>query len=128
MIEAQREIVENLSVPIIPINSTICVLPLIGEIDESRALRVEEKALKEISKLRIRTLIVDLSGVANMEPEVIDRFLKIIDGIKLMGCEAVLTGLHPIIVRKMINLGVSFGNRAIMKGTLQLALKDYLTE
>nr|WP_186306502.1 STAS domain-containing protein [Siminovitchia fortis] len=128
LIEAQREIVENLSVPIIPINSTICVLPLIGEIDESRALRIEEKALKEISKLRIRTLIVDLSGVANMEPEVIDRFLKIIDGIKLMGCEAVLTGLHPIIVRKMINLGVSFGDRAIMKGTLQLALKDYLTE
>ncbi|HBZ08526.1 MAG TPA: STAS domain-containing protein [Bacillus bacterium] len=128
LIEAQREIVENLSVPIIPINSTICVLPLIGEIDESRAIRIEEKALMEISKLRIRTLMIDLSGVANMEPEVIDRFLKIINGIELMGCEAVLTGLHPIIVRKMINLGVSFGDKATMKGTLQQALKDYLTD
>lgn len=127
LIETQREIVENLSVPIIPINSTICVLPLIGEIDEARAGRIEEKALMEISKLGIQTLMIDLSGVANMEPEVIDRFMKIIDGIELMGCEAVLTGLHPIIVRKMIDIGVSFGDRATMKGTLQQALKDYLT-
>lgn len=127
LLDAQREIVENLSVPIIPINSTICVLPLIGEIDESRALIIEEKILMEISKLSIQTLIIDLSGVANMEPEVIDRFMKIIDGIELMGCEAIITGLHPIIVRKMINLGVSFGDRAVMKGTLQQAVKDYLT-
>ncbi|RST72599.1 STAS domain-containing protein [Siminovitchia acidinfaciens] len=127
LLDAQREIVENLSVPIIPLNSTICVLPLIGEIDEARALIIEEKILMEISKFGIQTLMIDLSGVAKMEPEVIDRFMKIIDGIELMGCEAILTGLHPIIVRKMINLGVSFGDKAVMKGTLQQAVKDYLT-
>ncbi|MFD1707742.1 STAS domain-containing protein [Siminovitchia sediminis] len=127
LLEVQREIVDNLSVPIIPINKDICVLPLIGEIDEARAVRIEEKVLMEISKLRIQALMIDMSGIANMEPEIIDRFLKIIDGIELMGCEAILTGLHPIIVRKMIDLGITFGDRAIMKGTLQQALKDYLS-
>lgn len=126
LIEAQREMVANLSVPIIPINKEICVLPLIGEIDEGRMIRIEEKVLMEIASLRIQTLMIDMSGVADMDQDVIDRFLKVMDGIEMMGCKAVLTGLHPMIVRKVIQLGVSFGEKAVVKGSLQQALKNYL--
>ena len=36
LLTAQQELVKNLSVPIIPINSSICILPLIGAIDSNR--------------------------------------------------------------------------------------------
>ncbi|MFE4705599.1 STAS domain-containing protein [Peribacillus simplex] len=126
LILAQQNLVENLSVPIIPITSTTCVLPLIGTIDDSRIRIIEEKVLLELGRLRIQTLILDLSGIIEIEAEIINDLLKILDGTAMMGCKAVVTGLRPEVVTKMIRSGVQIDNRAETKGTLQQALKDYL--
>ncbi|WP_421378497.1 STAS domain-containing protein [Bacillus salacetis] len=123
---SQRKLVENLSVPIIPIDSSIAVLPLIGMVDTYRVHTLEEKVLMEINNLRIQTLIIDLSGMAEMELDVIVQFEKILNGIQMMGCKAVLTGLRVELVRKMINAGVSFDNQVATKGTLQQTLKEHL--
>ncbi len=44
----------------------------------------------------------------------------------MMGCKAVVTGLRPEVVTKMIRSGIQLDNKAETKGTLQQALKDYL--
>ena len=80
----------------------------------------------EIGKRRIQTLILDLSGIIEMEIEVLQKLMNILDGTAMMGCKAVITGLRPEIVTKMVRAGVCFGNKAETKGTLQQALKDYL--
>ncbi|MFE4429164.1 STAS domain-containing protein [Peribacillus butanolivorans] len=126
LILAQQNLVENLSVPIIPITPSTCVLPLIGSIDESRMLIIEEKVLMEIGKLKIQILILDLSGILEMEVEIINQLMKILDGTSMMGCKAVITGLRPEIVTKMIRAGLCFDNKAVIKGTLQQALRDYM--
>jgi anti-anti-sigma regulatory factor len=126
LITAQRELVENLSVPIIPITPTICILPLIGAVDLYRTNILEEKVLIEIGKLRIQTLIMDLSGIMEMETEVIDHLMKIIDGTSLMGCNTVITGLRADVVRNMINAGIRLNDKALTLGTLQQALNKYL--
>ncbi|MFF2459046.1 STAS domain-containing protein [Peribacillus simplex] len=126
LILAQQNLVENLSVPIIPVTPTTCVLPLIGTIDNTRIQIIEEKVLQEIGERRIQTLILDLSGIIEMEVEIINDLLKILDGTAMMGCKAVVTGLRPEVVTKMIRSGVQIENRAETKGTLQQALKDYL--
>ncbi|MHC0038235.1 STAS domain-containing protein [Pseudoneobacillus sp. C159] len=126
LIAAQRKMVENLSVPIIPINKSICILPLIGSVDIYRSNILEEKVLTEIGKLRIQTLIMDLSGIAEMENDVIEHIMKIIQGTALMGCTSVITGLRAEVVRKMIHMGVKFDKNAKTLGTLQQALKEYL--
>lgn len=126
LIESQRVLVENLSVPIIPITTKVCVLPLIGNIDTYRSDTIEEKVLSEISRLRIGTLVIDLSGIAQMETEVIEHMMKVIDGANMMGCECVITGLRPEIVRKVTSIGLTFENKAQTKATLQQALEDYL--
>ncbi|HZH59505.1 MAG TPA: STAS domain-containing protein [Metabacillus sp.] len=126
LIKAHRKLVENLSVPIIPINSEVCILPLIGKIDEFRTNILEEKVLTEIGVTRIQTLIIDLSGIADMKADVIDHLLKIIQGASMMGCNSVITGLRKEVVRKMIHLGVSFNPKTETLGTLQQALNKYL--
>ncbi|WP_077619813.1 ATP-binding protein [Bacillus sinesaloumensis] len=128
LLESQRQLVENLSVPIIPINQDTHIIPLIGGIDTIRIVTIEDKILASIENEQIRTLIMDLSGVAFMEDEVIFRFMKLIEGIKMMGCQTVLTGIRAEIVKKMIALNISFADIAESKGTLQLALKDYLVD
>ncbi|MDJ0331551.1 STAS domain-containing protein [Planococcus sp. S3-L1] len=126
LIKAHRQLVENLSVPIIPINSSVSILPLIGSVDLFRTSILEEKVLNEVGISRIDTLILDLSGIADMEKEVIYHIMKIIDGTALMGCNTIITGLRAEVVRKMIHLDLSFDPKTKTLGTLQQALKTYL--
>ncbi|MGG5254315.1 STAS domain-containing protein [Neobacillus sp. SM06] len=91
LLEAQKRLVENLSVPIIPVTSTVSILPLIGSIDTYRTKVLEEKVLLEINRIYIQTLIIDFSGISEMEADVIDQLVNIIDGTAMMGCKAVIT-------------------------------------
>jgi anti-anti-sigma regulatory factor len=126
LIASQRDLVEHLSVPVIPLSQSVAVLPLIGMVDIYRIQTIEEKVLRGISDLKIETLIIDLSGIANMEMHVIDHFQKVLTGISMMGCKAILTGLRADLVRTMIHSGISFEDKAETKGTLQQTLKEYL--
>ncbi|TLS36280.1 STAS domain-containing protein [Pseudalkalibacillus caeni] len=128
LIKAQRELVENLSVPIIPITPTVCILPLIGAIDADRTEIIEDKMLTEISEKRIQTLIMDLSGVAEISSDHIYRMIQIIDGASLMGCKTVITGLRKEVVRKITHLGIKLDEDVKTLGTLQQALREYFSK
>ncbi|GKV69892.1 RsbT co-antagonist protein RsbRD [Sporosarcina sp. NCCP-2716] len=125
-ISMQRALVEDLSVPIIPVTETTSILPLIGKLDYYRTTVIQEKVLFEISRLHIQTLILDMSGIVEMEEEVIDNLGKVIDSTRLMGCEVVITGLRPDVVRKMANFGRGFDSQTKTYGTLQRAIQWYL--
>ena len=125
LLEKQKQLVENLSVPIIPITTDMCILALIGVLDSHRAKIIEEKVFNAIDELHIETLIIDLSGIAEMDADVIDHFLKMIDGTTMMGCKPVITGLRPEIVRHIVSMGITFEERALTSGTLQSAIKRY---
>lgn len=124
ILDNQRKLVENLSVPIIPINSKTCILPLIGNIDEQRIHTVKSKVLDEIENQHIQMLIMDLSGVAYMEQEAINVLVMILEGISMMGCNTTITGLRAEIVKSLISSGMGINDKAEFKGTLQLALND----
>ncbi|HZG55345.1 ATP-binding protein [Paenibacillus sp.] len=126
LIRSQREMMEDLSVPIIPLNTSTSILPLIGHIDRPRADKIEDIVISRIGNERIETLIMDLSGVVQMESDVVRHLINVIDGIRMMGCSVVITGLRPEIVKTMIRAGLSFETKAVMKGTLQQALADHL--
>lgn len=126
LIENQRQLVENLSVPIIPISTSISIIPLIGSLDELRVKTVEEKILFEIRDKNIQTLIIDLSGVVQIDKGPAQNFTKLLDGISMMGCKTVITGIRPHIVNNLVNLNVSLRKKAEVKATLQQALKQYI--
>ena len=126
LIMAHREIVQNLSVPIIPITPSICILPLIGTMDSFRTTILEEKVLEEVNRLHFEILIIDLSGIASMESNVIEHLMKTIYTTSMMGCRTIITGLRPDVVRQLISLGINFDNETQTYGTLQQALNEVL--
>ncbi|CAM3727412.1 STAS domain-containing protein [Mesobacillus thioparans] len=126
LLNSQRKLVEHLSVPIIPVSATVAVLPLIGMIDDYRMQIIEEKVLMDISRLKVQTLIMDLSGIADMEMNVIDHFQKVLNGVAMMGSKAVITGMRPELVRQMIHTGINLDQKADTRGTLQQTLRSYL--
>ncbi|KMM39312.1 STAS domain-containing protein [Guptibacillus hwajinpoensis] len=125
LIKAQKELVENLSVPIIPINNSVSILPLIGTIDAQRTEILEDKVLTVISEMRIQTLIMDLSGIADINRDDVYRLIQIIDGASLMGCTTVITGLRKLVVMKVTELGIKLDKEIRTLGTLQQALREY---
>ncbi len=126
LLDQQRELVENLSVPIIPINDTIRILPLIGEMDTIRIRTIQEKVLEEIGRNHIQTLIMDLSGIPPLKEETPLELKKIIEAISMMGCRTILTGLRSEVVQSLIESVVDLRGITEFKGTLQLALNDVM--
>ncbi|MBM7693715.1 anti-anti-sigma regulatory factor [Peribacillus deserti] len=120
----QRDMVDHLSVPIIPVSENVSILPLIGTVDSYRIQIIVEKVLSNIADSRIHTLVMDLSGIALMDRDVINNLEKVLAGVKMLGCKTVLTGLRPDLVRKMVHAGVCVEENAETKGSLQETLKN----
>ncbi|MFA1820639.1 STAS domain-containing protein [Virgibacillus oceani] len=125
LLDEQKQLVENLSVPIIPISPKVSILPLIGTMDSYRANIIEEKVLVEIGEKRIHILIMDLSGIANMDSDAIQYFLKLHNGISMMGCRSVITGLRPEVVKKITSFDESFAHNVEKRGTVEQALNEH---
>lgn len=121
---SQREVIEELSVPIIPLSNKIGILPLIGTVDTYRAKKLQEKVLAEITENRFRRVIIDLSGVAYMDTAVVGHLFKIIDGFKLLGCQAIVSGIRSEVANTMIELGVTFDDKIPTYADLQQALEE----
>ncbi|MBM7589717.1 ATP-binding protein [Brevibacillus fulvus] len=124
LLKGQRDMIADLSVPIIPLSSTISIVPLMGTIDNDRANTIQQKVLEQIGTARIKTLIIDMSGVAYLDEEIVQHLFKIIKGITWMGCTPFITGIRPEIANTMVNLGIEFNQQTRTVGTLQQALEE----
>jgi anti-anti-sigma factor len=125
LLRSHRETIDDLSVPIIPLSATKAVLPIVGTLDTYRAKKVQERTLNQIASLKIQKIIIDLSGVAFMDTAVVGHLFRIVEGIQLLGCKAIITGIRPEIANTMIELGIPFTEKVETKATLQQALEEY---
>ncbi|MCG7344817.1 STAS domain-containing protein [Sporosarcina sp. ACRSL] len=119
---AKRAIIE-LSVPIVSISNDIAVLPLIGNIDTERALLLMENTTKEVDRLKISYLILDLSGVAIVDTMVAQHIFNLCTTLKLLGVQTIITGVRPEVAQTAVSLGLDFSDQ-MTKGTLQQALVE----
>ncbi|RSK26840.1 STAS domain-containing protein [Bacillus sp. HMF5848] len=121
---SQREMIEELSVPIIPLANSIGILPIVGTMDTFRAKRLQEKTLREIETAKFQKIIIDLSGVAYMDTAVVSHLFRIIEGFKLLGCETIVTGIRSEIANTMIELGIILSDKVQIKADLQQSLQE----
>ncbi|WP_213530988.1 STAS domain-containing protein [Paenibacillus cisolokensis] len=125
LLRSHRETIDVLSVPIIPLSASMAVLPIVGTLDTYRAKKVQERTLNQIASLKLQKIIIDLSGVAFMDTAVVGHLFRIVEGIGLLGCKAIITGIRPEIANTMIELGIPFTEKVDTKATLQQALEEY---
>lgn len=119
--------IQEVSVPILSVWDGVIVLPLIGTLDSHRAQEAMEKALTRMADAKVRTLIVDITGVPVVDTMVANHLLRMATAVQLMGGEAILTGISPLIARTIVQLGVdlsSLKTRATLAQGLQLAIAD----
>jgi rsbT co-antagonist protein RsbR len=105
-IEQQRELIEDLATPIIEVWHGVLTLPLVGVIDKDRTALMTERLLDEITRVRARFTIVDLTGVEDVDTQTAAYLVSLVRAIRLLGAEAIITGIRPSVARTFVSLGV----------------------
>ncbi|MDP4162358.1 MAG: PAS domain S-box protein [Bacillota bacterium] len=103
--EAEKNLkvmINEISSPIVPVSEGICVLPLVGAMDEDRAKHLLEIIPQKVQKLKLETLILDFSGIYHFDSVVIDFLYKINSIMKLLGIMPICTGIRPELARSAV--------------------------
>ncbi len=103
---AQREELIELSTPVIDVWEGILTVPILGSLDSERASRVSEALLTQIVEKRAGTAIIDISGITAVDSAVADRLIRTAKAVKLVGAEAILTGVGVEIAQTIADLGI----------------------
>jgi rsbT co-antagonist protein RsbR len=126
LIEKQRHVIRELSTPIIQVWHRVLALPLLGVVDSGRAAEVMENLLMEVARTRARFAILDLTGVEAMDTATVSHIVKLIQALRLLGAEGIITGIGPNVARTMVGFGIDLDGimtLANLQSGLQFCMK-----
>jgi rsbT co-antagonist protein RsbR len=125
MIEQQRAIISEMSVPILPLTESTLIMPLVGALDSARIAQAQERALHTIQQAAARKLILDITGVPIVDTQVALGLMQIVQAAQLLGCAVTLVGIRPEVAQAIVGLGISLTGVETL-GTLQSGIAHAL--
>lgn len=106
VIEAQRDVIRELSTPLLPLSDGVVMLPLVGTLDSVRSALVMETLLQGIADYRAEIALLDITGVPVMDTTVANVLVQTAQAARLLGATVILTGIGPTIAQTLVSLGV----------------------
>lgn len=91
---ANKEI-ERLSAPLVVLSQGIAILPIIGNINEKRANYIINSTLTQSTSQYITNILIDLSGLHNIDTLVTHFIFKLVSTLKLLGITPIIIGIKP---------------------------------
>ena len=122
-LHAQEAELRETSTPISEIWDGVLTLPIIGTLDSSRTMLLMEALLNRIAKDHATAVVMDLTGVKNIDSMVSQHLIQIVRAIQLMGSDAIITGIQPEIARALVSLNIDLSDV-----TTRASLSDGLKE
>ena len=106
-------LVAQLALPIIPVRADTLLVPLVGIPNGALLL---PRLLAAIEAKRVRTAIVDLTGVAVVDNGIVQGLLQTAQAARLLGVQVLVVGIQPEVAQALVH-----------HGDAALALKPYAT-
>jgi rsbT co-antagonist protein RsbR len=104
---AQRAMIQELSAPVLPLNRTTMLMPLIGTLDRERLHLAQTQALTALHSSSARLLVLDITGVIAVDSEMAQGLIALSQAVQLLGAEVALVGIRAEVAHAMINLGIN---------------------
>ena len=117
-IDAQRDVIREMSVPVLPLSQSALVLPLVGALDSERLALVQEQALHSIERMSARFLILDITAVPIVDTAVAQGLVQVVQAARLLGTDVVLVGVRPEVAQAVVGLGIHLSD-IVTRSTLQ---------
>lgn len=121
------EIVEQLSTVVITVWDRVIMLPVIGDVDIRRAQRMTERLLERIVRDKARFVILDVTGVPQIETHTADHFVKIAEAVEMLGAKCFVAGIQPAVSATLANLGVDLSKLRTTRdcrGALRMCISE----
>lgn len=125
--EERAAMIEEVSTPIVPVWRGILVLPIIGSLDTERMQRATQAALNEVMKTSARACIIDITGARIVDTLAVANLNNLVAALRLVGAEAIVTGIKAQAAQSLVGLGVDFTNMRTHR-TLAEALASLINE
>lgn len=125
VIAVQKAAIAELSTPLIPISSSVVVIPMIGIMNEERAEQLLDSALRGVQSRGATVVIIDVTGLKSIDGSVVDSFVRTANALQLLGAQAIITGIRAEFAQAIIESGVDL-TRIATRSTLESAIAHAL--
>src|SRR3954465_13067082 len=123
VIRQQQDAIRELSTPVLQVRERLLILPIIGVLDSERARQLTEQLLSGIRRHRAKVVVIDITGVPEVDEAVADHLVRTVDASRLMGASVIITGLSPLIAQTLVTIGVDLSKMDTI-GDLQGGLEE----
>jgi rsbT co-antagonist protein RsbR len=123
VIREQQDAIRELSTPVLQFRERLLILPIIGMLDAPRARQLTEQLLGAIQRRRAKVVVIDITGVATVDIDVANHLVQTVEAARLMGADAIITGVSSKIAQTLVDLGVDLGMMKTV-GDLQGGLEE----
>jgi len=123
VIRQQQEAIRQLSTPVLQVRERLLILPIIGVLDNQRASQLTEQLLHGIRTHRAKVVVIDITGVADVDEPVANHLVKTVDASRLMGAIVIITGLSSEIAQTLVTVGVDLSKMYTI-GDLQGGIEE----
>jgi rsbT co-antagonist protein RsbR len=93
LIHRQQELLHQVSLPMIRVFQGVLVLPVIGELSAERAQELIQRLLEAIVSNRVRTAILELTGLPTVNQIAAAALIKAGRAVRLIGARMMLVGI-----------------------------------
>lgn len=115
----------DVSTPVLQVWEGVVVAPFIGTLDTQRAQQFMERLLDKIVETNSSVALLDVTGVPTVDTRTAQHLIETITSVRLMGAQAVLTGVRPAIAQTLAHLGINLADvvtRSSLAAGLRVAL------
>lgn len=122
-IELQQQAIRELSTPVLQLREGLLILPIIGAIDTHRARQLTHQLLRSIRDSRAKVVVMDITGVPNVDSAVANHFVQTVEAARLLGAIVIVTGLSPEVAQTLVTIGVDLAKMNTV-GDLQGGIEE----
>jgi rsbT co-antagonist protein RsbR len=123
VIRQQQDALRELSTPVLQVRERLLILPIIGILDTQRAQQLTEQLLRGIRTHRAKVVVVDITGVPEIDETVANHLVETVDASRLMGAGVIVTGLSAEIAQTLVTIGVDLSKLSTV-GDLQGGIEE----
>lgn len=121
IITDQQSTLRKMALPILQIADGLLVAPLVGTITADRARQLIEDVLAAIRDRRADALVLDVTGIPEVDTAVAKHLVQTCAAARLMGATVVISGVAPSIAQALATMGARLRGVEVV-GDLQAAI------
>jgi rsbT co-antagonist protein RsbR len=122
VIATQQAAIRQISTPVLQLRAGMLLLPMVGALDRERLEAMRARLLEAIRNRRARVIVVDVTGVPEVDTVAANQLIAAVASARMMGAEVIISGLSAEIAQTLVTVGIDL-SRVVSAGDLQSGIE-----